>query len=360
MVTDDPDRMIDRLYEAALIPEKWPQILDDLAAVAGAAGATLISSDMNDFRYISSPGFGDFMADFLAGGWSQHNTRLPALLNARHAGFIVEEDVFTPEEIESNKMIREFLRPRGLGWATGTAFTVPTGDTLVVTIERRFDKGPVPRSAVAALDGLRPHLGRSALMSARLQLERIKATVTALSLLGLPAAVLSRSHRVIAANPLLEAMIPRVLMDRRERVTLADPQADRLLLNALARPHRATPLSVPVAAQEPDPALVLHLVPVLGDARNVFVDAAFVLVVTPVEPARITDAEVIQALFDLTASEARVARGIAQGITIDDLAERHGVSAGTVRNQIKAIFAKTGVSRQVDLVRLLSGLSLRV
>jgi DNA-binding CsgD family transcriptional regulator len=360
MVQDNPDRMIDRMYEAALIPDKWPQILDDLSAVAGAVGATLISSDMNDFRYIASPGFGGFMADFLAGGWTQHNTRLPALLNARHAGFVIEEDVFTPDEIENNKMIREFLRPRDLGWATATAFTVPTGDTLVVTIERRFDKGPVPRSAVAALDGLRPHLGRAALMSARLQLERVKATVTALNLLGLPAAVLSRSHRVVAANDLLEALIPRVLTDRRERVTLADPQADRLLLKALARPHRGTPLSVPVAAQGRDPALVVHLVPVLGDACDVFVNAAFVLVVTPVEPAKVTDAEVIQALFDLTASEARVARGIAQGATVDELAQRHGVSAGTIRNQMKAVFAKTGVSRQVDLVRLLGGLSLRV
>jgi DNA-binding CsgD family transcriptional regulator len=359
MVHEDADRMIDRLYEAALVPDRWPQILDDLAGVAGAAGATLISSDMTDFRYISSTGFGDFMADFLAGGWPRHNTRLPALLNARHAGFIIEEDVFTPQEVEGNKIIREFLRPRGLGWATGTAFTVPTGDTLVVTLERQFHKGPVPRSAVAALDGLRPHLGRAALLSARLQLERVRATVTALSLLGLPAAALSGSHRVIAANPLLEAMIPRVLADRRERVMLADPQADRLLLKALARPHRATPLSVPVAAQGQDPALVVHLVPVLGDARTVFVDAAFVLIVTPVEPAKITEAEVIQALFDLTASEARVARGIAQGATTEDLAERHGVAPGTIRNQIKSIFAKTGVSRQVDLVRLLSGLALR-
>lgn len=359
MVENDPDLLIDRIYEAALVPERWYGVLDDLAEVAGAVGTLLNTADMHSPRVIHSRSLQEFMDKFQAEHWAPHNTRMPKLLGARHAGFIIEEDVYTPEELEQDLMIREFLRPIGLGWATATAFRIPTGETLIFSIERRFDQGPVPREAVAVLDRLRPHLGRAALMSARLQLERAQATVSALGLLGLPAAVLSNSFRVIASNRSLEDLMPRVVLDRRERVTLADAKADALLRAALHRQHRGSPLSVPVAAEGEDPALVVHLVPIKGDARDIFVNASFVLAVTPVVPSNVADAEVIQALFDLTPSEARVARGIAEGLTVDNIASEHGVTSGTVRNQIKAIFGKTGVARQVDLVRLLSGLSLR-
>ena len=39
---------------------------------------------------------------------------------------------------------------------------------------RRTERGPFERAVVQKLDGLRPHLARSALMSARLQLERAR------------------------------------------------------------------------------------------------------------------------------------------------------------------------------------------
>ena len=56
--------------------------------------------------------------------------------------------------------------------------------------------------------------------------------------------------------------------------------------------------------------------------------------------------------FRLTPAEARVALHLIDGGDIASCAEAAGVSPGTVRTQLKSIFAKTGVNRQAALVRL--------
>ena len=58
-------------------------------------------------------------------------------------------------------------------------------------------------------------------------------------------------------------------------------------------------------------------------------------------------------LFGLTAAEARLAEGLASGLDLTEYASRAAVSKETVRTQLKAVFAKTGVRRQADLVRVL-------
>lgn len=355
----DPEALADLVYEAAMVPERWQGVLDALTGIAGGGGAILFASDdMADLRWIATPSLDGLVADMLTGDWVARNERTPRVLGARHAGFILEEDVYTPAEIESDAIIRDFLRPRGYGWGTATAFPMPTGDTLVLSVERRFADGPVPRAAVAVLDRLRPHLGRAALLSARLKLERARTAVATLALLGLPAALLSRRAGILDANDLLDALMPRVVQDRRGRVRLADSNADALLAQALAQGVGRAARSIPIAAVDDHPAMIAHLVPMRGSAQDIFAGAAALMVITPVVPARVPGAELLQGLFDLSAAEARIARGIAGGRTLAELAGHHGVSVTTVRTQVKAVFGKTGVSRQADLVRLLTGMTL--
>ncbi|MFT5656994.1 MAG: DNA-binding CsgD family transcriptional regulator [Gammaproteobacteria bacterium] len=57
--------------------------------------------------------------------------------------------------------------------------------------------------------------------------------------------------------------------------------------------------------------------------------------------------------YSLTPSEARVAIGIANGESIDDIANMACLSPHTVKTQLKATFRKTGATRQNELTRLL-------
>lgn len=69
--------------------------------------------------------------------------------------------------------------------------------------------------------------------------------------------------------------------------------------------------------------------------------------------------ELIQALYDLTPAEARIAQVIAAGDSIVDHARLTGVSHETVRKHVKALLAKTGLRRQGELTALISAAAAR-
>ncbi|MCF8507011.1 MAG: alpha/beta hydrolase [Caulobacter sp.] len=62
--------------------------------------------------------------------------------------------------------------------------------------------------------------------------------------------------------------------------------------------------------------------------------------------------DVLATTFGATAAEARAAARFAQGLTAREVAASLGVKDATVRGQLKAVFAKTGVNKAKDLVRL--------
>ena len=62
---------------------------------------------------------------------------------------------------------------------------------------------------------------------------------------------------------------------------------------------------------------------------------------------------VLRRLFGLTGAEATVATAVASGRKAEKIAQMRGVSLGTLRNQLKTIYAKTGTRHQAELVALL-------
>ena len=103
-------------------------------------------------------------------GWFWRGQIITRSFAARHAGFLTELDILTPDELDLEPIYRDFWRPQGVGWAVGTAIPIPTGENVTFILTRRTERGPVERAVVQRLDELRPHLARSALLSARLQL----------------------------------------------------------------------------------------------------------------------------------------------------------------------------------------------
>ena len=353
--------LIDRIYEAAALPELWRPVLIDLARLAGAREAVLIVSTGTRFRdwVTSSPEF-----DALVLAHTERfpdNVRTRRLLELRHPGFLSDLDVLAPEEIDTEPLYQDFLIPRGYGSGTATAVMVPSGDSVIVHCERSQAEGAFAFETLAALDDLRPHLARAALLSARLEMERIATTTRTLELLGLPAAVLGSGGRLLSANAGLTALMPHTLSDQPSRLAVVNASADRLLREALGAAGRAGPVpvrSIPIPAQDERPPVILHLVPVRGAAHDVFARARAVLVATPVVAREVPDAEVVQGLFDLTPAEARLAALIAAGDAPVPAAAKLGITPSTARSVLKRVFQKTGVSRQAELVGLLTGTAL--
>lgn len=353
------ETLTDRIYEAAVIPEKWPDVLGEMSRAVDGAGGLLFTANADHTGGITSADIKATFEEFIRDGWAAMNIRPARLGAANYAGFVRDNDFFTDEELDNDPVYRDFYRKRGLGWATGTMLDTPSGDSIIFSFERAYAKGPVPVEVVQQFDKLRPHLARSALLSSRLGLERAMAMAEALQALGLPGAVLRGGGRVLAVNSALERLMPSLVQDRRERLYVSDEAADVLLADALRRrPVAGGPAmvnSIPVAATDEHPPMILHLLPIHGAAHDLFSRATSLLVITPVDRAVVPTAQVLQGLFDLTPAEARVARGISEAQTVEGLALSAGVSVETVRSQLKAVLSKTGLSRQQELINLLAG-----
>lgn len=350
---------VDRVYEAAVIPDLWSDVLVDFARLAEAQDAALLVVRDDQFQgwRVSSPQFEDLVLAHVKRFPS--NIRTQRLMENRHAGFLRDRDVLTEEEIAREEVFQDFLIPRGYGNGVATTILAPSGDTMVVHAECAGQAHPVSRAVVDRLDMLRPHFARAALMSSRLELERARAAAQALETIGLPGAVTRRGGRILAANSLLAGLMPAVVRDRTARIALADPAADALLaaaLESMQQPeHTGVVASIPVAGAEGRPPIIVHVLPVRGAAHDVFSNATSIIILTPVVPNEVPTAEVIRGLFDLTPSEARIAEIIGAGTQPREAALNLGITEETARTTLKRVFAKTGVGRQAELVALLKG-----
>ena len=349
--------LIDDIYEAALLPDRWPGVLARLGDEVGTMGGLLFTNSAEGTRWLGGGGAADMMRDFVAQGWMAHNNdRLSRLIATGHPGFVADLDLLSEEEALL-PMYQDFLVPRGCAAAAGTYVAGLDADALILSVEGFADRAAV-HAAIPYLDTLRPHLARAAQLSSQFLLERLRSQVSALEAIGVAACVVSGTGTLRAANQRFEAELGHVAFDMRTGVHVADKDADRLLARALEalRRDEFSGCSIALRDGEAGASRVLHLLPIKGEASDLFVRASALLVIS--DPRKLIQVSngLLHSLFDLTPAEARLASRLCRpDSALKEIAAEHGVSLSTVQSQLKSVLAKTGAAGQVDLVRLLLG-----
>lgn len=358
----DREALVDRIYEAAVVPELWPGVLHDIAELAGCFGGIIFTTTARGItRWTGSDEGKRFFDAFLANRAAQEdNVRLKRGIEAKRHGFFGTHELYGRTERESSAVYTEFLLPNGWGYAAGSVLPMPNGDLAVFDLERRFADGPVSAEELAQLNALWPHMARSAALSIRLQLQRARAIVDTLDKAGMPAAILSGQDRILAANSAFEAMKEQVVFLAHGKLALADVASNRLLAQALhaIRASVTTMNSIPVPAQADSSAAVIHALPLPGEASDVFYGATAIVIVTKLDRSTSPSAEILTGLFDLTPAEATVANRILAGLSVNEVAIERRISRETVRSQVKKILAKTGSQSQADFIRRLAPLAI--
>jgi DNA-binding CsgD family transcriptional regulator len=233
---------------------------------------------------------------------------------------------------------------------------MPSGEIVGFTFERWIEDGRHDQDSVAFLDELRPHLARAGLLAARLGLERAQTAVKTLEAIGLPAAVLTRSGQVLAANGLLEKSSDFFRPAAHGQLLIADVSADKLFRERSSETGSSHGLvqSIALAATDNRPAAILHVLPLRGDAHDIFSGAATMIILTAIGMSVNTpDMPLLRALFDLSPAEAKLAAALSSGRTLKQAAEDGQIRISTARSYLEGIFRKTGVRQQSQLVALL-------
>lgn len=351
--------IIDRIYEAAIIPDMWEKVLIDLNDAVGTKGGIIFTHSEFGSYFAATPSAVEYSRKYFDDGFSRVNSRIPRARQLGYAGFLTEDDMFSRDELARDPLYQTYIYPAGLGWFVGTMVDTIDGDEIAISFDGAFEDGPIPRAKAEWLDTLRPHLARALSMTARANLMAAVKVAEGLGVFGLPAGVINRAGKLLSANETMNALIPAFLMDTNQGVRLRHGPSDKLLRQALipaaANQELAEVMSVPVPATEESPASVVHIIPVCGHGRDIMRGGLFILVVSQLSTVPLPATSLLRGLFDLTPTEARVARVISGGIAPRDIGNHMQISSNTVKVHLKSIYAKTGVDHHAALVRLLSG-----
>ncbi|MEG3166301.1 helix-turn-helix transcriptional regulator [Sphingomonas sp. PB2P19] len=347
-MADSLDLMTEAIYEAGVRPALWPSMLDRLASYVGARGGRLMTRSGDTKKWMTSPNLAPVMLEFAEQGWDQHDVRaLRCRAAAAHPGFLTDADLMTPDELERLPIYTEFLHPRGLGIGAVTTLPGMPPESLIVTVDG-FASHRAARAAVPALDALRPHLARASTISARINVEQAVAATDALASIGTAAAVLTGDARIICANDAFGAWFGGVLNECQGRLRLFDPPSAHQFDIAMQSANRGSGRSIAVRRLG-EPQFVLHLVPTLRPAQDLFLSGTVIAVIAVPGASTVLDVDLIRTLYGLTIAEAEVAHRVAAGATPAEAATALGVSTETVRTHLKRAFAKTGAERQAAL-----------
>lgn len=353
--------LIDRIYECSVVPELWPDVLDELARLTNAHGGMLFSA-RKALNWTATNSVFDAFDTYVKEGWFEQCPRRVCMVNHSQPTFFVEQDFWSEEELANIPFYRDFFHPRGLGWSAGTLLQMPTGDNIVFSIERELKDGPIERKNVDLLNELRPHLLRSGFVSARLGLERAKGAGETLARLKLPAIVLDAAGAFVEANEQAETVTEHVKFNRAgNRVAFSDKRANEFMLSALQKMGSVSStgsLSFPVCDATGAAVMVGHVMPMKRAAHDIFANSYALLFLTPLGRTKVPTTELMRSLFDFTVAETRVAKGLVNGQTLQEIAENGNVSFNTVRSQLRSILEKTGCSRQTELVAMLANVAL--
>jgi DNA-binding CsgD family transcriptional regulator len=147
------------------------------------------------------------------------------------------------------------------------------------------------------------------------------------------------------------------ISNRKLRASTRD--GDRLLQRPIAiaaankPPHESPPLDAVAIPRRNGRPLVVQGAPLVNSARDLFQQARAILIIRDLDHRMEPDDFLLRELFALTPAEIRLAKAIAGGRKLSEVARLLGVSSETARAHLKSVFAKSGAHSQSELSVLL-------
>ena len=177
---------------------------------------------------------------------------------------------------------------------------------------------------------------------------------------GRAVVLLNGNSDILRLNPAAERLLGPDVRIVHKRLCSADSKANAALnsaLHALIGSDESTPVITPIqfprANRRP---LIIHAMQPPSVCKQARAPCQAVLLLIDPDTHYLPLESALRAYFGFSAAEARLARDLASGEALEDVAKHLCISKHTARVQLKAIFAKANVHRQAELVALLAQL----
>ena len=369
------DRIVASLHEAMFDDTRWPATSALIDEACGSKGNMLVFAggtceDGVQIFFVRFCFRGERYEDRERGYFSEYyplDERVPRIRQLADSRLVHVSSLFTDEEMKVSPVYNEAVVHCDARDSLTVRLDGPNGSRIVWTMADPIEGDGWSSATVETLERLLPHLRQ--FVRVRHALVDAGALGSSLAALlentGFGVVQLDLRAWIVAANNRARVLLNRGdgLCDRDGLLHARLPDDDDALQRLLARAlppfaGQGASGSMMVSRALVSPKLILHVSPVnraREDARASRV-GALVLVVDPVDRA-VVEPELVASMLGLTPAESHVAVSMAQGKTIREIAIETGRSEGTVRWHVKRIFARHGVSRQLEIARLVLSLA---
>jgi DNA-binding CsgD family transcriptional regulator len=345
------------VYDAALEPSKWVDVLADAASFVGGPAASVYSKAVAHnsseiyFQYGIDPDYEQLYVETYA----KIDPLTYRQLAADVGDIISTENYMSHDEFKQTRFYKEWAYPQRLvDGATTVLQKMPTA-VAMFTVFRHQRDGLVNDEMRERMQLIAPHIRRAILIGRQLDQTQSQAIAVTDALDGLSASVflVDASGRLVHANTAARALLSvgDVLSAANSRLLARDPAVNALLRDAFVAADGA---SLPITTRAGD-TYVAHVLPLTSGRRRRGSAATAALFISKVDFATRSSAELIARRYKLTSTELRVLLAIVDVGGVPDVADTLGVSTTTVKTHLERIYQKTGLNRQAGLARLIAG-----
>ena len=280
------------------------------------------------------------------------------------ASYVVDQMILSEREMDRDP-VYDWYREHGLRYFIGSPlFGTDTIDTYW-SLQRTPRQGHAQAADIALFGLLKPHVARSLAFAHQIGALRSFQEFSSSVLESLPRALfaLDGQGTILYANRAAEALLRAAdglrSTEGKLRTALNDEQdrLDRVIRDAVMNRTQSNGW-VRVSRIRGGPPYAVFVSPLKTRGGDLLTaHARVVAIVHDTTDHKTLDCQMLMDVYELTNAEARIANALSGGHSVESAAALLGVRPATVRSQLKSIFRKTGVSRQQDLVRLLTSLS---
>ncbi|HLG98722.1 MAG TPA: helix-turn-helix transcriptional regulator [Bryobacteraceae bacterium] len=360
-----PHELIRLIYEAAGDPSQWVAFLEKWNIAIRSSYTAIAVHDLGTGKATVAENFGLDPA-YERPYVEYYSTISPwasALARIGTPGRVIESsEVMSDHEMMSTEFYNDWLRPQPILHSCGSVLTREGSVTSYLSALRSPSVGPYDQCEVELLEILIPHLQCAVRLHQRIAGLEIGLRLVTDTLDRLPGGVIiaSPQGRALVMNRAAESILARKngLHNGPSGLYAWKSSESNALLGAILTASRARD----GAAQGPVPILIsrdgavplrILAAPLPPQSAGTGQQPAVVLFITDPEDSVEPDTMLLRRAFGLTLAESRIAAGLMQGKSVEDLAAESGLSLNTVRAHLKKVFAKTNTRRQGQLVRVL-------
>ena len=366
------DEVVASIYRAAAGTEAWSHVLSALTAHLGVMGCQMIGISATTgavlFSHADDGIPSEAELDYVR-VYHGVDPRVPLLLEGQPGQWLYDEDVFDEEVTVTNSYYRDLLIPYGARHTASTKLIEADGEIVLIGFLSQLGADAFTGEHREALETLGFHLREAASIYQKTR-KLITASFAGAELLdrmNRPAYLLSVGRTVSLMNAAARHTLARadVLSLRRDRLAALDEEGERQfsiafddLLQRIAAGDTAQRRILRLPGRQGSAASAASLTAfVPKETMYAFGKLPQVLMLVHERTHRSTpDVLLWEAAYALTPGQSRVALAIYRGSTMKEAAQQLQIAESTVRTHLNEVYAKTGTTRQAQLVLALSAL----